>query len=307
MMSMVADGEEIEADTLCCASCVAAEVDDIKLMDCDGCDLVKYCSDECQKNHRSEHEEECKKRAAEIRDELLFKQPESSHLGDCPLCSLPLPLDEKKSGVHSCCSKFICKGCVIANAQRTMEMRLPHSCPFCREPQIITEEEALKRRMKRVEANDPVALCYEGVEQHDKGEHSRAFEYFTKAADLGDAEAHYRLAYLYRNGEGIEKDLGKKIYHMEEAAIGGHSDARYNLGIHEWNNGDKERAVKHWIIAATQGEDESIKELIDAFKDGLVSKEVLAAALRAQKAAIDATKSPQREEVEEFYRNMHNS
>ena len=35
--------EENEAvDTSCCASCGIAEIDDIKLKDCDGCDLVKY-------------------------------------------------------------------------------------------------------------------------------------------------------------------------------------------------------------------------------------------------------------------------
>ena len=61
----------------CCASCGIAEIDDIKLKHCDGCDLVKYCSDACQRDQKSEHEEECKKRAAELRDELLFKQPEA--------------------------------------------------------------------------------------------------------------------------------------------------------------------------------------------------------------------------------------
>ncbi len=77
----------------CCACCGIAEVDDIKLTECDGCDLVKYCSDECQIEHKPQHEQTCKKRAAELRDELLFKQPESTHLGDCPICCLPLPLD----------------------------------------------------------------------------------------------------------------------------------------------------------------------------------------------------------------------
>jgi len=53
--------------------------------------------------------------------------------------------------------------------------------------------------------------------------------------------------------------------------------------------------VKHWIIAATQGDDDSINNLIFAFKQGHVSKDDLAAALRAHQAAVDATKSPQRE------------
>ena len=38
-----------------------------KLKECDDCDLVRYCSDECQKKtHKSQHEEACKKRAAEL-------------------------------------------------------------------------------------------------------------------------------------------------------------------------------------------------------------------------------------------------
>ena len=42
--------------------------------------------------------------------------------------------------------------------------------------------------------------------------------------------------------------------------------------------------MKHLIIAATQGEDHSIKALMNAFKEGLVGKEVLAATLRAHQA-----------------------
>ena len=39
-----------EAVDICCPSCGIAEVDDIKLKDCDDCDLVKYCSDKCQQD-----------------------------------------------------------------------------------------------------------------------------------------------------------------------------------------------------------------------------------------------------------------
>ena len=48
-MSAGDDNSEAEtADICCCASCGVAEVDDIKLVPCDGCDLVRYCSDACQ-------------------------------------------------------------------------------------------------------------------------------------------------------------------------------------------------------------------------------------------------------------------
>ena len=72
-----------EEDTmLCCASCGIAGDDDIKLKKC-ACKLVQYCSVKCQKDHRPKHKKECKQQVAELRDEILFKQPESNHLGDC--------------------------------------------------------------------------------------------------------------------------------------------------------------------------------------------------------------------------------
>ena len=56
---------------MCCASCGISAIDDVKLKDCDGgCDLVKYCSDDCQENHREQHEEEESKKR--LRDRDLF-------------------------------------------------------------------------------------------------------------------------------------------------------------------------------------------------------------------------------------------
>ena len=148
----------------------------------------------------------------------------------------------------------------------------------------------------------------EGILQYKKGDYSSAFEYFTKAAELGEMEAHCKLAGMYYVGQGVEKDRGKEMNHLEEAAIGGHPDARFNLGCIEWNSGRHERAVKHLIIAATQGDDDSIKNLMFAFKEGKVSKDDLAAALRAHQAAVDATKSPQREAAKiESSRSMKRS
>ena len=272
-------------------------MDDIKLMDCDGCDLVRYCSDVCRQDHKSEHEEACKKRAAELRDELLFKQPESSHRGDCPICSLPMPLEREKTTIFECCGKVICNGCVHANFRREAERRLQHTCPFCRDPVAKTDEECDKQIMKRIEMNDPNAMHKKGAEKYREGDYQSAFEYFTKAAEFGDGEAHNKLACLYHLGQGVEKNKEKEIHHFEEAAIAGHPQARYELGRHEWNSDNTERAVKHWLIAASQGFDLSIKALMNRFSEGHVRKEELAAALRAHKAAVDAIKSPQREET----------
>jgi len=51
--------------------------------------LVRYCSANCQRNHWSKHKKVCKIRAAELRDEAMFKEPPSKE--DCPICFLPMP------------------------------------------------------------------------------------------------------------------------------------------------------------------------------------------------------------------------
>ena len=153
--------------------------------------------------------------------------------------------------------------------------------------------------MKRIAANDPVAMRRKGKQQHEKGDYRSAFEYHIKAAELGDADAKYELARLYSSAEGVGKDEGNEIHHLEEAAIGGHPSAtRRALGLIERNNGNTERALKHFFIGAKLGDNYSIRALMDAFRNGQVSKVDLASALRAHQAAVDATKSPQREAAE---------
>jgi TPR repeat protein len=107
---------------------------------------------------------------------------------------------------------------------------------------------------------------------------------------------------VYRDGEIVEKDLKKEIYHLEEAAIGGHPDARFNLACHEVMNRRIERAMKHFIIAANLGLDDALKGLKKLMEEGLlVSKDDFEATLRRHQAAVDATKSKQREEAYAFY------
>ena len=286
---MTTEEAESPAD-MCCASCGIAEVDDITLKKCDACDLVRYCGDTCQQDHLSQHDLACKERAAELRDEILFRQPESSNLGDCPICFLPHP-GNKHYVVQSCCSKIICVGCNYANGLPNCEQM----CPFCRKPSPHNKEEIRRRLTKRVAASDPVALKHVGARHYLEGDYGTALKYLIDAAELGNAEAHNLLYILYQRGEGVEKDETKKIYHLEEAAIGGHAKARYKLSSYEWSNGRFDRGVKHLIISAHLGFDDAIKQLRTSYVDGLVSKEEFATALRAHHAAVDAAKSPQRD------------
>ena len=307
----------LETSDEVCASCGIAAVDDIKLKMCDGgCDLVKYCSDKCRDEHREQHGDECKKRKVELHDKQLFTQPDSSHMGECPICCLPLSLDPSKSMLNACCCKTICNGCLYANARRENEQGLENRCVYCREPAEIEQEESDRRLMKRIKKNDPVALMWVGTKRHAEGNYRKALEYLTKAAELGNMDAHCKLSMMYHSGDGVEKDEKKEVYHLEQAAIGGHPQARNNLSCKEVINshimgeqlGDAKmkndylkRAAKHALINANLGFDPSLKFVKNMFVQGIVSKEDYAAALRGCQAAVDATKSAERSTAEAFF------
>ena len=66
--------------------------------------------------------------------------------------------------------------------------------------------------------------------------------------------------------------------------------------LQKWMENDRpDRSVLHYIIAASMGCSTSSKILIKFCQLGFISKEVFAATLRAHQAAVDATKSPQRD------------
>ena len=298
---MMSSEAETEAD-ICCANCGAAEIDDVKLEECGGCQSVKYCGDKCREGHREEHNEECKNRAKTLHDRKLFEQRDETHLGECPLCFLPMPLHKRKSMYYSCCSEAICQGCIVANYRSNGDQR----CPFCREPRP-DKGEFCKRLVKRVKANAPAALRHMAGTCYNEGDYEGAFEYFTKAAELGNADAHYRLGCMYGEGVGVENDEEKMCYHLEEAAMGGHPFARHALALYEEeeDNDNIERAVKHYIIAAILGLDESMKALWKHYSLGNITKEELDATLRAHQAAIDEMKSEQRDAAEAFMRKYN--
>jgi hypothetical protein len=78
-----------QINDVCCADCGGVAGEGISLKACKSCMLVRYCNADCQKNHWPIHKKECKQRAAELRDEALFKDPPANE--ECPICFLPMP------------------------------------------------------------------------------------------------------------------------------------------------------------------------------------------------------------------------
>jgi hypothetical protein len=259
---------ELEADEACASFGIAA-VDDVKLkyviMTVISCIIAAMVARKIK------------------RSRSLFTQPDSSYLEECPICILPLSLDASKSIMMECCCKVICNGCNYANMMREIEEELEPRCLFCRNHAPKTQEESDKLLMKRIKKNDPVAMVF-----------GKAVEYWTNARCC--------LGTLYYGGNGVEKDMKKAMHHLELAAIGGHPQARGLLAVQEMKNGRFNKATKHLIIAANLGCDDSLEAITDLFLQGIVSEEQCTAAHRGHHAAVNETKSAEREKVDAYFK-----
>ncbi|KAF0529897.1 calmodulin-dependent protein kinase [Gigaspora margarita] len=57
----------------------------------------------------------------------------------------------------------------------------------------------------------------------EKDEH-KAFFYYQKSADMGDAQGTRGVGYCYQNGIGVEKDEHKAFIYYQKAAEMGHAN-----------------------------------------------------------------------------------
>ena len=158
----------------------------------------------------------------------------------------------------------------------------------------------MERMKKRAVADDAVATynlgcCYHDGEISLPQDYDKAMELWLRAAELGCAIAYGSIADSYREGQGVERDTKKAKYYNELAAMGGEVSARHNLGCMEKDAGNMSRAVKHWMISAGAGYDDSLKMIRVCFMKGKATKDEFEKVLRAHKAANDEMKSDQRE------------
>jgi hypothetical protein len=239
------------------------------------------------------------KRAAELHDEALFKQPPRPD--DCPICFLLLPESEEGTGqtYMTCCGKTICSGCCYAVARHGENV-----CPFCRAP---TADSAgyVKRLHNRIKCNDASAFFmlghmnfYGHRELNVAQDQAKGVKLWQRAGDLGVARAYCSIAYAYREGLGVSKDKTKARHYYELAAMGGNVRARHNLGCSEAVVDNMKNAIKHWIIAAGSG---SINSLYNVqhylLNGGFATKSDYERALRAYQQHLNEVRSVQRDEA----------
>ena len=292
-----------------CANCGKGEGGAGDLKACTACKLVKYCNRDCQVAHRKQHKRECKKRAAELHDEQLFKQPPPPE--DCPICFLPIPAFHTGSRYQSCCGKLVCGGCFYADAVRNHCNRKEHNCPFCRTPARTpapkTDEEAVKRMKRFVEVNDAegthnMACSYDQGSYGLPQDYAKALELWHRAAKLGHAQSYYGIGLAYQLGQGVERDIKKALYYFELGAIGGCLQARYSLGYAEGSSGNTKRALKHMMIGSEGGDKSSLDMIRNMFLEGRghATKDDYSKALQAYQTCLSEIQSEQRDKAAAF-------
>ena len=282
---------------------------------CNKCKQVKYCNAACKKRHRHKHKKDCEehlkrltelqeeecRRAAELHDEQLYKQPPTID-DDCPICFQRLPFLETGKRYQSCCGKIICSGCIHA-VNMTRKTAIP-LCPFCRVPTPTTDEEIIQKLMKRAEDGDAEAVYNLGSHYTEGAyglpqDHTKGLELFHRAAELGDAISYHNIGNAYHNGRGVEMDRNKSIYYYEQAAMRGYATARHNLGAMEALAGNMDRAIKHYLIAVRSGEHDTLKQIqnLYSYVKGHVTKDDYTKALRSYQKYLVEIRSPQRDEA----------
>lgn len=102
---------------------------------------------------------------------------------------------------------------------------------------------------------------------------TKAFEWFVKASDAGNAEAMYSAALMLRDGKGVAKDVEKCIHYLVKAADLGLQRSQLLLGDMYYEGRiiekDDTQAIRWYEMAATTGNPRAQYITATMYRDGL--------------------------------------
>ncbi len=105
-----------------------------------------------------------------------------------------------------------------------------------------------------------------------RGEHERAYGYFVKAANQGNAEAQFYLGDMFHHGKGVKQDYAKAIEYYRMASEKSQPEAMYGLGqLYFTGKGiarDQREGARLYLLAAKAGQINAQFEMGVIFAEG---------------------------------------
>jgi len=319
-----------------CANCGSIEG---KLRRC--CGDIFYCNVTCQKKHRKIHKLLCentsfsnnknKKKApaadtgggvfdvtgmskalavddgydsfADEDSEIDLENYELPPRDDCPLCMLPMPIDNRKIEYMICCGKQLCRACSLDHAtnsiQRGIDVDNWAKCVFCRGDRVKGIDELKEAATKRgdKEAIFMLATSYETGQYGCPINYQKAVELYHKATKLGSANAAHTLGSSYMNGDIVRMDKDKAKRLLCRAAKGGSIGSLHQLGCMKFQEGNNLDFFPYLFTAAELGWKGSLDTIKNLHDYGLVSEEDYKLTVKGYQDAMEKEQSGSRDRV----------
>ena len=112
----------------------------------------------------------------------------------------------------------------------------------------------------------------DAVDAYTRGEYAAAVRLYRPLAEQGNAEAQWRLGFMYEQGKGVPQDYSEAAKWYRLAAEQGNAPAQLGLGTLYYNGRgvpqDDAEAVKWYRLAAEQGDAEAHNNLGVMYANG---------------------------------------
>ncbi len=130
-------------------------------------------------------------------------------------------------------------------------------------------------------ADDWDDALYDAAVAYTNGDYTTAFNLFKPLAEQGNADAQFRLGFMYHTGEGVLQDYREAMKWYRLAAEQGHAGAQHNLGV-MYHNGegvkkDNKKAHMWYNIARANGDDQAgdnIKRLTEGIYPSMTQADI---------------------------------
>ena len=192
---------------------------------------------------------------------------------ECPICLIPLPIDDKSTCYRPCCGKMICKGCIADQVQMFIRdsgdemqeemIKALNQCMFCRTDMYGKSDELNRAAAEnnRPEGMFRVGLLYLADENNEEGT-----KWLKRATVLGCGKAAEKIGDILLEDE----DKTQACFYFNKAAELGRVQSFVKLGNIELDRGEVASAMDNYRKAAICGV--KSKSLVQVLKRGFIEK-----------------------------------